>query len=145
MDPQARRNMRFEQVERFLASGMQITKWCKLNDMSSSTLYMWLKRYRENEDQRAAEIDEIQKNKQTTEWIELTREDLAQSVALAPVIPDVTPVAAPSIKEPPLQESVVSHDRPACISLFMNGVHMGIPPGTHASDITCVLQAVAHL
>ena len=44
------RAMRREQMERWLASdGMTVEEWCRLNRMSTSTFYLWLNKFREEE------------------------------------------------------------------------------------------------
>lgn len=77
----ARDRIRFEQVERFLASGMGVSEWCALNNVANSTLYDWMSRYRNSEP--SADLSNHQKRKETTEWIKFSREELANSVALA--------------------------------------------------------------
>lgn len=49
MMPDERRSMRREQVERCLASHMTIRDWCKLNRVPESTMYVWVKRFRDEE------------------------------------------------------------------------------------------------
>ena len=67
MSPENRRRMRFEQVERFLSSGMRVSEWRVLNKVSESVLYAWMARYRGTE--LEADIDSAQKCKRTSGWI----------------------------------------------------------------------------
>ena len=72
-NPQTR-TMRFRQVERCLDSGMQIRQWCKLNKVPESTFYGWLKIYREQSGG---------KEKANRDWIELSRQEIKNTHALA--------------------------------------------------------------
>lgn len=143
MDLQARRNMRFEQVERFLASNTTANKWCELNKVAESTLYKWLATYRLSETDKQEEMNALQKHRDTADWIRLTREDLAQSVALAPAgSTQEHNVAAPSGIS---AEPVASTQQAAAITVSINNAHALIPQGMPQQDVALVLQVVAHL
>ena len=43
-----RRKMRFEQVERMLNSDLSFAEWCRLNKVTKSTMYYWLKIFRDS-------------------------------------------------------------------------------------------------
>lgn len=41
---------RYEIVKRFLSSGQSKVSWCKENDITSATLYRWIKEYNSTQD-----------------------------------------------------------------------------------------------
>lgn len=75
MDPTARRNNWREIIERCLSSGLPVNRWCELNKVAPSTLYSWMAKFRKEE----AELFE---SRNTSEWIEITKEKLAANMAL---------------------------------------------------------------
>ena len=49
MKPDERRAMRRQQIEQFLASDTGVMEWTKLNRMSTSTFYLWLHRFQDED------------------------------------------------------------------------------------------------
>ena len=77
MNLEAHRAMRREQIERWLAAdGMGVVEWCKLNRMATSTFYLWLNRFREEE-------PEVFGERPAKGWIEVAKQAKKDSVALA--------------------------------------------------------------
>ena len=73
------RAMRREQMERWLASdGMTVEEWCRLNRMSTSTFYLWLNKFREEEPESFGQ-------KAAKGWVEIAREERRDSLALTVV------------------------------------------------------------
>ena len=58
------RKKRFAQAEQVMASSLSVKEWCKLNHVAESTIYYWLKVYRE-------EAGELQTAR--NDWIEVSR------------------------------------------------------------------------
>lgn len=139
--PGVRDAMRFEQVERFLASGMGVSEWCALNKVANSTLYAWMNRYRKSEP--SADLSNQQKRKETTDWIRFSREELAGSVALALKQPALTGCGLMA------QDAQVLHrkDTPAqpYITVAFADASVTIPSGCKDSDIEAVIKAVRYL
>ena len=129
-----RRKMRFEQVERMLNSDVTVAEWCRLNHMAESTMYHWLKIYRESEGD----------NSKRKGWIKIERKEIKDSKALvptntsAPILSNVFPNAA-------CNDSDTSqvHTRP--ITIRTNGVEVDVFANTAQQDIKRVLEVVATL
>lgn len=139
MSPEDRRRMRFEQVERFLSSGMRVSEWCALNKVSESVLYAWMARYRGSE--LEADIDSAQKCKRTSGWIALSRQDIAAATGLARV-----ETAAPVADGTAASGLDAGDAAPrASIGITVNGVSIDVPPGADPLDIAHVLHAVGAL
>ncbi len=60
------RKMRFEQVERMLNSDTTVAEWCRLNKVPESTMYRWLRIFRDTNG-----ADDKQNG-----WIELDRKEI---------------------------------------------------------------------
>ncbi len=162
MTPEERKAMRFGQVERYLASDMSVKQWCKLNRVGESTLYTWMQRYRKDKGEQTEELDARQKSKATSGWIELSREALAASVALAPA---TAKAGSENATEPSGEPACLGGrcgveanealayarakspgtDGGRMIAVGLNGARVGIPPGSDGRDIRAVLEAVACL
>ena len=130
-------NMRFEHVQRFLASGMKVSEWCKLNGIANSTLYSWMARCRKTE--LSDNLSVKQKSKATSKWIEISRKDLTDSSAL---------VLAPNPPTTRLRSFPASlEDRATLqnIGVHINGAYIAIAPGTARADIEVVCQVVSAL
>lgn len=125
------REMRFRQVERCLDSGMAIREWCRLNNVSSSTLYAWLKVYREGSHGQA---------KSHSDWIELTRQEVKNSKALAVKSTD----DCANHSEVNKQDNA-SFSSNTAIQVSLNGAGILIPSGCDDATIKSVLSAVATL
>lgn len=78
MKPDERRAMRRQQIEQFLASDMDVMEWTKLNRMSTSTFYLWLRRFQDADPETFG-----RREPKGGGWIELSRAELRDSVALA--------------------------------------------------------------
>ncbi|MDD6739067.1 MAG: hypothetical protein PUD96_03465 [Coriobacteriaceae bacterium] len=126
-DRQELRETRRRQVEQYLSSGMSVAQWCRLNKISKTTFYKWVDRFKREDPGlfagRAAQA--------TGDWIELSREGLRDSVALAK-LSDAAPAAPCSAACAPIRVTV-------------NGAAVEIAAGTPACDIANVLRAVAAL
>lgn len=129
-DRQELRETRRQQVEQYLSSGMSVAQWCRLNKISKTTFYKWVDRFKREDPGlfagRAAQA--------TGDWIELSREGLRDSVALAKVSD-----AAPAAHAVPCSAAC------APIRVTVNGAAVEIAAGTPACDIANVLRAVAAL
>ena len=100
MKPDERRAMRRQQIEQFLASDMGVMEWTKLNRMSTSTFYLWLHRFQDEDPETFG-----RREPKGGGWIELSRAELRDSVALAkaddpapaaPVVAAAAPIPAPT-------------------------------------------------
>ena len=100
MKPDERRAMRRQQTEQFLASDMGVMEWTKLNRMSTSTFYLWLHRFQDEDPETFG-----RREPKGGGWIELSRAELRDSVALAkaddpapaaPVVAAAAPIPAPT-------------------------------------------------
>lgn len=144
LTPEERKHMRFEQIERFLHSEMTATQWAKLNHMHESTFYLWLARYR-SEHPTDASPKPLQKKKQTTEWIALSKQDIADQTAI--VVSDTANVET----ERPLADVCDNDENGDAVEQFpfigvqLNGASVTIPAGTAKTDIENVIQAVSKL
>ena len=77
MNVAERKAMRREQIERWLAtSDMSVEEWCKLNRMSTSTFYLWLNKFRDEDPATFG-------RRPAPGWVEVARESRKGSVALA--------------------------------------------------------------
>ena len=76
MNLEAHRAMCREQIERWLAAdGMGVVEWCRLNRMATSSFYLWLNRFREEE-------PEVFGGRPAKGWIEVSKHAKKDSVAL---------------------------------------------------------------
>lgn len=133
MSPEERREMRRVQVEQYLASGMRICTWCKLNRVPSSTLYYWVDYFRNHE-------PEMFDSPTRKEWIELSRNSIKAKSALA-----VVNHAAPS--PAPRDDSTLYSDGINCSPIVVNlpQATITIPPHTQKADIQKVIKVIANL
>lgn len=133
MSPEERREMRRVQVEQYLASGMRIRTWCKLNRVPSSTLYYWVDYFRNHE-------PEMFDSPTRKEWIELSRDSTKAKSALA-----VVNHAAPS--PAPRDDSTLYSDGINCSPIVVNlpQATITIPPHTQKTDIQKVIEVIANL
>ncbi len=124
-----RRKMRFEQVERMLNSDVTVAEWCRLNKVPRSTMYHWLKMYRESKGG----------NSKRKGWIEIERKEMRDSKAL--VVANASATASSDVVLHPAASRVCA--RP--IKLRANGVEIDVFANTAQQDIRTVLEAVASL
>lgn len=145
LTPEERRHMRFEQIERFLHSDMSATQWTKLNHMHESTFYLWLARYR-SEHSSSASPDPLQKKKQTTEWIALSKQDVANQTAIV-ATGNSSVESGHSLAEASIDGTEETDDvsRFSFISIQLNEATIVIPPGSAKADIENVIQTVNSL
>lgn len=125
-----RRRMRLGQVERMLDSDVTVAEWCKLNHVAESTMYHWLKVYREDSGGDG----------RRNGWIELDRKDVRESKALAVASPHA---AASGAAAPEPACAAQRHSQ--AIRVRVGGVEADIPAGAAQADIEAVLRAVAAL
>lgn len=137
MKPDERRAMRRQQIEQFLASDMGVMEWTKLNRMSTSTFYLWLHRFQDEDPETFG-----RREPKGGGWIELSRAELRDSVALAKA-DDPAPAAPVVAAAAPIPAPTPDH-RPA-IRISVNGAGVEVPAGAAEADITAVLRAVASL
>ena len=137
MKPDERRAMRRQQTEQFLASDMGVMEWTKLNRMSTSTFYLWLHRFQDEDPETFG-----RREPKGGGWIELSRAELRDSVALAKA-DDPAPAAPVVAAAAPIPAPTPDH-RPA-IRISVNGAGVEVPAGAAEADITAVLRAVASL
>lgn len=133
MSPEERREMRRVQVEQYLASGMRIRTWCKLNRVPSSTLYYWIDYFRNHE-------PEMFDSPIRKEWIELSRDPIKAKSALA-VVNHATPSPTPR------DDSNLYSDGINCSPIVVNlpQATITIPPHTQKADIQNVVEVIANL
>ena len=74
MTNEERRQMRMQQIQQFLDSGLSATRWMKLNHMNSATFYLWFNKFREENPERFGA-----KKRTSSEWIELNRSHRRQA------------------------------------------------------------------
>lgn len=132
MGQAAKREMRRRQLEQYLATeGMTVAQWCSLNKVSESTFYKWAALFRKEEPGLFGN-----RNQRTGDWIEVSREGIRNSVALA-TIPDpaAMPASAPSAEGP----------AGTAVTVFVNGITVRVPDGTGENTIAAVLRAAASL
>lgn len=122
--------MRLAQAEQLVASSLSVREWCKLNHVAESTMYAWLKVYRE----QAGETHTARNG-----WIEVSRAEAKRATALA--VCDNTAAEKPTLKsEPPSEKTAL-----ASIRVIINGACIEVAPGICEADIAEVLRAVAAL
>lgn len=134
------RAMRREQMERWLASdGMTVEEWCRLNRMSTSTFYLWLNKFREEEPESFGQ-------KAAKGWVEIAREERRDSLALT-VVPAAD--AAVPAKRAGRGQTDDGGDtkariqrRAKPITVVANGATVTIPAGSDAAEIAAVIGAV---
>ncbi len=127
MNLEAHRAMRREQIERWLAAdGMGVAEWCRLNRMATSTFYLWLKRFREEE-------PEVFGERPAKGWIEVAKQAKKDSVALA-----VGNAAGAQGKG----QASPAHAGPEPITVSIGGAVISIPAGSGAADIENAVRAV---
>ena len=137
MKPDERRAMRRQQIEQFLASDMGVMEWTKLNRMRTSTFYLWLHRFQDEDPETFG-----RREPKGGGWIELSRDELRDSVALAKA-DDPAPAAPVVAAAAPIPAPTPDH-RPA-IRISVNGAGVEVPAGAAEADIAAVLRAVASL
>lgn len=127
MNLEAHRAMRREQIERWLAAdGMGVAEWCRLNRVATSTFYLWLKRFREEE-------PEVFGERPAKGWIEVAKQAKRDSVALA-----VGNAAGAQGKG----QASPADGRPEPITVSAGGAVVCIPAGSNAAEIAAVIGAV---
>ena len=133
--------MRRQQIEQFLASDMGVMEWTKLNRMSTSTFYLWLHRFQDEDPETFGRSES-----KDGEWIELSRAELRGSVALAKAggPAPIAPAAAAGAPEP-APAPVQRHALGPAIRISLNGAGVEVPAGAAEADIAAVLRAVASL
>ena len=124
------RKMRFEQVERMLNSDVTVAEWCRLNKVPRSTMYHWLRIFR---DTNGAD------GKQNG-WIELDRKEIKAAKALVP-----TNTLASTTSDAAHKDSDASQSCARPIRLRANGVEIDVFANTAQADIKAVLEAVVSL
>ena len=130
--------MRRQQIEQFLASDMNVGEWTALNHMSQSTFYLWLRRFQQ-EEPGSFGGDSTERGG----WIELSRSELRESVALAKRAGEVPePPAGPAA---PTSAEGRSGNPAACVRIALNGATVEVPAGVSEEHLSEVLRAVASL
>lgn len=132
--------MRREQMERWLASdGMTVEEWCRLNRMSTSTFYLWLNKFREEEPESFGQ-------KAAKGWVEIAREERRDSLALT-----VVPAADAAVPAKRVGRGQTDNGgdakariqrRAKPITVVANGATVTIPAGSDAAEIAAVIGAV---
>ena len=136
MNVAERKAMRREQIERWLAtSDMSVEQWCKLNRMSTSTFYLWLNKFRDEDPATFG-------NRPAPGWVEVAKESRKGSVALA-VVGDVDKqVVAAGIQAASASRS---DSDAAPIRISANGIDIEFPHGADPGDLAAVLKAAMSL
>ena len=124
----SRRQERLRQVEQCLSSDLTVEEWCRLNRVSKSTVYKWMRRF------RAEGVDLAELSNRG--WIEVTRGELAASRA-------IEPAAAGAVGPSPAPGGAAAGRAP--ITVAIAGAVVSIPSGTPAPDVAAVLGALGSL
>ena len=99
MNVAERKAMRREQIERWLAtSDMSVEEWCKLNRMSTSTFYLWLNKFRDEDPATFG-------HRPAPGWVEVARESRKGSVVSVNIFFTIStnifsPIAPPLFRRP---------------------------------------------
>lgn len=125
-----RRKMRFEQVERMLNSDITVAEWCALNKVAESTMYHWLKVYRESNGS-----DSSKRNG----WIEIERKEMRGDKALA------VANASATASSDAILDAATSQLYAQPIRIRANGVEIDVFANTAPADIKAVLEALVTL
>ena len=133
----ARRDMWAGRIERCLASGMAIGEWCSLNKVNKSSLYRWLAVFRDEEPGRFAG-----KNSETTGWVKVTRQGIADAKAIVPAAGPAAQGAADPAEEGAERKGPSS---PLPTSALVGRVELAIPAGAAEADIAAAMRAAASL
>lgn len=128
----ARRDMWAGRIERCLASGMAIGEWCSLNKVNKSSMYRWLAVFRDEDPGRFGG-----KNSETSEWVKVTRQGIAEAKAIVPAAG-----AADPAEEAPASWSPSAASP---IRALVGRVELAIPAGSAESDIAAAMRAAASL
>ena len=134
MTDKERRDLRRDQVERFLSTTMTMTDWCKLNHVAPSTMYMWMSRFRKQEPGMFA-------GQRASDWIELSREAVSAKTALARA-DSAAPAQAPAPGGFP-GHAPRADDGARAIIVRINGAEVAVPADSAERDIAAVMRAVA--
>ena len=133
--------MRFEQVERLLASSLTTRDWCRANKVAESTMYVWLRRYREQVGE-----DDSKRNG----WIEVDRKTIHSKTALAISEPVAETDFLPAEPADLCSDLIVScqdaqSQQFPSIRLHINGISVEVPHGVCGTDLAAVLKAAMSL
>lgn len=138
MDYEELQRMRFEQVERLLASSLTTRDWCRANKIAESTMYVWLRRYRDQSGE-----DDTKRNG----WIEVDRKAARDKTALAinksATEADFLP-AEPANHLSVSCQDVHSQKFPS-IHMCVKGIGIEVPHGVCETDLATVLKAAMSL
>ena len=126
------RELRRQQIERCFASSLSIKQWCKLNQVSESTFYRWLRTFRKEEPQSFS--------RSNTEWVQISKEAVLGQRALATVDHNKTDI---EVKHP-IDDSGPSKGQ-AEIMVYACGVSIAITNSASIDLIARVLKAVSLL
>lgn len=144
MNNAQRKAMRREQMERWLATdGMSVEEWCKLNRMSTSTFYLWLNKFRDEDPATFG-------RRPAPGWVEVAKESRKGSVALA-VIGDACEqaiAAGPGVSAAGVEAAPAARgdaDGAVPIRISANGIGIEFPHGADAGDLAAVLKAAMSL
>ena len=141
MRAKARRNMRREQIERFLASpDVTVEQWCRNEHVSESCFYRWLAVFREEEPEL---FEGTRRSESQIGWIELSKQELAGSRALAVVPKDEQPDAEPEPRAPQTPGDGAPDSK--ALRVYIGKACVEVPDGACASTVEAVLRAVAAL
>ena len=138
MNRNERRNQWRETIERCLSSGMTIRRWCELNSVAVSTFYAWMAKFWKEETALFPECN-------ASEWIEITKEGLAASVALAPVKADCMSLPTQTKADRSTGMATNIPVTAPTIRTQVNGIEMLISAGSTEEDITAVFKAAMSL
>lgn len=138
---------------------MTIKEWCHLNHVCKSSLYKWMARFREEEPGCFP-----RRNSAATNWIEVSRDDIAAACAIVPVrdtyrvsndqeTPSEAKDAENAIPNDPALEQVDSLGYTACdpmhspqpIHALIGCIGLDIPPGCDGRDIAVAMRAAMSL
>ena len=133
----ARRDMWAGRIERCLASGMAIGEWCSLNKVNKSSLYRWLAVFRDEGPGRFAG-----KNSETTGWVKVTGQGIADAKAIVPAAGPAAQGAADPAGEEAEPKRPLS---PMPIRALVGRVELAIPACSAEADIAAAMRAAASL
>ena len=146
---QETRSTRRRQVERLVASGMDVAQWCELNKVSKPALYNWMRVFRDEEPELFGGEEVAHAGDGHRKWYEHVRKAMRASTAIEPAGASGLAAAAPAFAVVDTA-SISAGPGPSAgaaapITVRFRGVEVDVPAGSARSDVDAVLGAVAAL
>ena len=142
------RGLRLRQVEQLVASGMDVSSWCKLNKVDKAALYDWMREFRDTDPEVFGGYDLAHAGDGKRNWFECVRKAIAASTAIEKADSPVPATTAPAfavVDAESLSPGDAARTPAGPITVKMRCAEVLVPPGSASSDIAAVLSAVALL